>query len=343
MRSLRILFPLAVVAAALAAAGCGGSSSSQSVPSNSVAVVGGNAITRARVDDLFARAKRNYIAQKRVFPKAGSAEYQALQSQIVTYLIQASEFDQQAKDLKVEVTPQQVDARLKQIKQQAFGGSEAKYQQQLKAQGLTDAEVRDDLHVQMTSQALFNKVTGSTKVSDQDIKTYYDAHKSQYVQPQSRDVRHILVKSKPLAEKLYNELRHNHGANFAALAKKYSQDPGSRAQGGKLTIAKGQTVPAFDIAAFTLPTKAISTPIHTQYGYHIIQPLSDVRPQKTTPLTAVKASISAQLLQQKKNDAMTTWVKDTTKSYCSGNKLRYAAGYTPSPDPCAQPAKTTTT
>jgi len=340
MRSLRILLPIAATIA-LVAAGCGGSS--ESVPSDAVAVVGGTPISRTTVEDLFARAKRNYKAQKRVFPKAGSAEYQALRSQIVTYLIQVNEFDQKAKDLHVSVTPKQVEDRLKQIKQQAFQGSEQKYQQQLKAQGLTDAEVHADLHAQLTSQALFNKITKDVKVTDKDVKAYYASHKSQYVQPQSRDVRHILVKSKALANKLYDELRHDKGSTFAADAKKYSQDPGSKAQGGKLTVSKGQTVPAFDLAAFTLPTKAISTPIHTQYGYHIIQPLSDVRPQKTTPLPAVKASISATLLQQEKNDAMTKWVKDTTKSYCSGDKLRYAAGFTPSPDPCAKPAKTTTT
>src|SRR5207247_862791 len=158
------------------------------------------------LDDLLGRAKRNYKSQKRVFPKAGSAEYQALLSQIVQYLVQVQEFDQKAADLHVSVTTKQVEDRLKQIKQQAFGGSE----------------------------------------------------------------------------------------------QKYSQDPGSKAQGGKLTISKGQTVPAFDLAAFTLPTHAISTPIHTTYGYHIIQPLSNVRPQKTTPLSAVKESIRQQLLQQKK-------------------------------------------
>jgi parvulin-like peptidyl-prolyl isomerase len=340
MRSLRILLPLAA-AVALVAAGCGGGA--KSVPSNAVAVVGKDPISRVTLDDLLARAKRNYKTQKRVFPKAGSAEYQALLSQIVQYLVQVREFDQKAEDLKVAVTPKQVDARLKQIKQQAFGGSEKKYKQQLKAQGLTDAEVHADLHAQMTSQALFNKVTADVKATDKDVQAYYDSHKSQYVQPESRDVRHILVKSKPLAQKLYTELRHNGGATFPQLAKKYSQDPGSKAQGGKLTISKGQTVPAFDLAAFTLPTKAISTPIKTTYGYHIIQPLSNVRPQKTTPLSAVKESIRQQLVQQKKNAAMTQWVKNTTSSYCSGHKLRYAAGYTPSPDPCAKPAKTTTT
>src|SRR5262249_10943748 len=114
MRSLRIFLPLAALVLALVAAGCGGSSSNQSGPTNAVAVVGSDDISRANVNDLFERAKRNYKAQKRAFPKAGSAEYQALQSQIVQYLVQVSEFDQQADDLKVAVTPTQVDARLKQ-------------------------------------------------------------------------------------------------------------------------------------------------------------------------------------------------------------------------------------
>jgi foldase protein PrsA len=342
MRSLRIFLP-AAVCVALVVAGCGGGGSKK-VPSGSVAVVGKDTITRASLDDLLARAKRSYTAQKRAFPKAGSTEYQSLVSEIVKYLVQIDEFDQKAAELHVSVTPKQVDDRLKQIKQQSFGGSESKYKAQLKAQGLTDADVHQDLHAQMTSQALYNKLTSSVKVSDSDIKAYYASHKSQYVQPATREVRHILVKSKALAEKLATELQDNKGKTFAQLAKKYSLDPGSKAKGGDLgSISKGQTVPAFDTVAFTLPTKAISQPVHTQYGYHIIQPLSDVKPQSTTPLSAVKSSISAQLLQQKKNDLMTKWVSDTTKSYCSSNELKFAPGYTPSPDPCAKPAKTTTT
>jgi parvulin-like peptidyl-prolyl isomerase len=102
-------------------------------------------------------------------------------------------------------------------------------------------------------------------------------------------------------------------------------------------------VAAFDKTAFSLATNAISPPVKTQFGYHIIQALSPVRPARTTPLKDVKASISQQLLQQTKNTAMTKWVDDTKKSYCSGSKVRYAIGFKPNPDPCATPAKTTTT
>ena len=339
MRNLRLLAPLALVVLLVAA--CGGSSTK--VPSGAVAVVGKDKVSRTAFDGLVTQARRTYKAQKRTFPKAGSPEYQALQTQAVEFLIQRQEFAQRANDLGIKVTDKQVEDRLAQIKKQYFGSSEKKYQAQLKTQGLTDAEVHDDIRSQLISEAIFNKVTKDVKVSDADITAYYNAHNSQYGQPQSRDVRHILVKTLAQAQSIDQHLRADKGSDFATYAKKFSQDPGSKNQGGKLTITKGQTVPAFDQAAFTLPTNAISTPIKTQFGYHIIQPLSAVRPAKTTPLKDVKASIEQQLLQQKKNAAMTKWVDDTKKSFCKGGKVRYAAGFTPSPDPCAPKTKTTTT
>jgi len=341
MRTLRILAPLALVVVLVAA--CGGGGGSKKVPAGAVALVDKNQVTRSAFDGLLTQAKRTYKAQKRTFPKAGSPEYQALQTQAVEFLVQREEFSQRAKSLGIEVTDKQVEDRLAQIKKQYFGSSEKRYQAQLKTQGLTDAEVHEDIRSQLVSEAIFNKVTKDVKASDADIKAYYDAHKSQYGQPESRDVRHILVKTQAQAQSIYKHLSGDKGSDFAAYAKKYSQDPGSKSQGGKLTITKGQTVPAFDKAAFSLATNAISTPVKTQFGYHIIQPLSDVRPAKTTPLKDVKASIEQQLLQQKKNAAMTKWVDDTKKTYCKGTKVRYAAGFNPSPDPCASKSQTTTT
>ena len=110
-------------------------------------------------------------------------------------------------------------------------------------------------------------------VGDDDIEEYYEKNKAQYSQPESRDVRHILVKTKAQADDLYTQLEN--GANFAALAKKFSEDTGSKANGGKLTISKGQTVAPFDQTAFLLKKNDISKPVKTEFGYHIIQPLSD--------------------------------------------------------------------
>ena len=101
---------------------------------------------------------------------------------------------------------------------------------------------------------MFKKVTAAAKVTDAQVKDYYDGHREVYTTPQTRVVRHILVaaKDKALADKLYGELKA--GADFATLAKKYSIDPGSKSQGGELTITRGQTVPEFDKTAFALAT-----------------------------------------------------------------------------------------
>ena len=109
-------------------------------------------------------------------------------------------------------------------------------------------------------------------------------------------MRHILVKTKAQADKIYDQLKA--GASFAVLAKKYSHDPGSKNNGGKLTIVRGQTVPPFDATAFKLSTNVDLASVKTQYGYHVIQPISDVKPPTTTPLKDAKAQIQAHAPRQ---------------------------------------------
>jgi len=324
MRLLRFMPLPLLLAAALLVAGCGGSSQ-KSVPQDAVAVVGSDTITKTQFNDLIAAAKRTYKARKTAFPKAGTTAFKSLEDQAVSYLVQESELEQKAKTLGITVTDKEVQARIDQIKQQYFSGSETKYKAQLKAQGLTEPQLRLDLHGQILSEKLYNKVTADVKVSDAEVKAYYTQNKSQYATPESRDVRHILVSSKALADKLEAQLKA--GGDFAALAKKYSTDTSSAKQGGKLTISKGQTVPAFDKEAFALKTNEISAPVHTQYGWHIIQALSAIKPASQAPLAKVSAQIRQNLLSTKKNKAMTTWVDALKKEYAS--KVAYQAGYEP--------------
>jgi len=147
-------------------------------------------------------------------------------------------------------------------------------------------------------------------------------------------------KAKAKADEIAAELKKNPNS-FAELAKKYSQDPSSASNGGKLTITKGRQVPEFDKTAFSLKTGELAKPIHSgQYGWFIIQALSTIRPPATTPLGKVKDSIRQQLEQQKKNEVMTTWINDMQKSFCKPGRIKYQPGYTPTPDPCAQFAST---
>ena len=328
----RSLILLLVALVALLAAGCGGS---DKVPADAIAKVGDETITRAQFEQLLSQAKKSYASQKRDFPKAGSAEYEQLKNQAVQYLVQRAEFAQKAKDLDVEISDKQIDDRLTQIKKQYFGGSDKKYRTQLKQQGLTEEQVRDDIEAQLVSEGIFKKVTEDVKITDADIKKYYDSHKTQYGVPEQREIAHILVKKKDLADRLYQQIQD--GANFAALAKKYSQDPGSKNQGGKLTVSKGQTVAPFDQTAFLMRTGQVSHPVKTEFGYHIIKALGPIKPARTTPFKQVKESIRQQLSQTKKNEAMTKWVNDVKKDFAK--KIHYQVGYAP---PSTSTAATTT-
>ncbi|HSC93042.1 MAG TPA: peptidylprolyl isomerase [Gaiellaceae bacterium] len=336
MKSLKIAFLSMLVLLALVAAGCGGDS--QEVPADAIAVVDGTNVPKSEFDALITQAKKSYSLQKRDFPKAGSPEYNTLKNQAVQFLVQRTQFELQADELDVAVTEKQIADRLAQIKKQYFGGSDKKYRDQLEQQGLTEEQVKRDIRAQLLQEGIFKKVTADVKVTDKEIQDYYTKNKSQFGTPEQRDVRHILVPTKKQADSLYAQIQD--GADFAALAKKFSKDPASAPQGGKLTIARGQTVPTFDQTAFLLAKDTVSRPVKTQYGYHIIKPISDIKPAKTTPLKQVKESIRQQLLQTKRNEAMTKWVEETKKDF--EEKTDYQVGFTP-PKAAATTTGATTT
>jgi len=332
---------LALTTLALLAAGCGGTATAR-LGTDDVAVVGSKKVSKEQFQSIMGpegRAQKSYEAQKRPFPKPGTVEYEQLKGQAVTFLIQRAEFEQEADDFGIEISDEKVDKRIEQLKKQFYGGSDERYRKTLEQQGLTEEQAKAEVRAQLVSEELFKKVTEDVEVTQEEIRSYYNTHKTQYAQPESRDVRHILVQKKPLADRLYSQLKS--GANFAVLAKRYSKDPGSASNGGKLTVSKGQTVPEFDKETFELKTNETSRPVKTQYGYHIIQALSAVKPAQKTPLSKVDDSIQQQLEQQQKNEAMTKWVEDTKKEYCE-SKIKYQVGYKPSPDPCATVAGTTT-
>ena len=124
---------------------------------------------------------------------------------------------------------------------------------------------REQVYINLLATKMHDKVTASAKVTDAEERAYYTSNLAQYAvaAATTRNVAHILVKSKALANQIEQKLQN--GADFAALAKKYSIDTGTAANGGKLCIAKSgqsgscsQTVPPFAKAAFALKTGKIS-------------------------------------------------------------------------------------
>lgn len=157
------------------------------------------------------------------------------------------------------------------------------------------------------------KIAETIQVSDAQVQSYYNAHLDQYRTPERVHARHILLKTtgkskeevakiQAQAEDLLKQLKG--GANFADLAKKFSQDPGSAPKGGDLDwIARGQMVKNFEDTAFSLKDNELSGVITTEYGFHIVQVLEKQAPHLQT-LDEVKNQIVTSLKNQTVFDRM---------------------------------------
>ncbi len=149
------------------------------------------------------------------------------------------------------------------------------------------------------------------KVTDEEVKEYYEKHKSEFTQPAKVKVRHILVKTKKEAEEIRKKLLK--GADFAALARKYSIDKASARNGGELgELTRDSLVKEFANVAFSLKVGEISKPVKTRFGYHIIQ-VEKKTPEVVIPLSHVKEEIRQTLLHQKRSEALRKMIEDLKK------------------------------
>ena len=167
------------------------------------------------------------------------------------------------------------------------------------------------------------KIEAGTTVSREELQAYYDQHRDDYRVPEQVSVSHILIKT-PLpgpdgkvdpkgveearkkAEDVLKQVKA--GGNFAELAKKYSEDPGSGKNGGSLGfIGRGRTVPEFEKAAFSLAKGATSDLVQSSYGFHIIR-VDDKQAAHVKTLDEVKDQIEQSIKQQKAGQAVTNQV-----------------------------------
>ncbi len=167
------------------------------------------------------------------------------------------------------------------------------------------------------------------QVTEDEMKIYYQAHVDTYRMQDRAHIAHILFKTvgktdaevteiKKKAEDVLNKAKH--GSNFADLAKQNSEDT-TKDKGGDLDwIVRGQTVPEFESAAFSLPKGAISDLVKTQYGFHIIQVI-DRQTARTQTFDEVKAAIEAQLRQEKAEQLGQTLSTQIAKEIRGGGRI----------------------
>jgi foldase protein PrsA len=171
------------------------------------------------------------------------------------------------------------------------------------------------------SNKIRDKVTkGKDTVTDAQIKKYYEENKGQFAQPERRDLHIVLTKTKAKAEQAKAALQD--GEPFKQVAKEYSIDDASKAQGGKLpAVAKGQQEKAFDTAIFGADKGKITGPIKTQFGHYVFK-VDKVNAASQQTLEQAKATIKQVLASQNQQKALDTFVKDFRKKWKEETECR---------------------
>lgn len=184
-------------------------------------------------------------------------------------------------------------------------GSKEKYIENLKSNGIDLEFVRKQIEEGMLIDKYLNTILAEDfKVTEDDIQKAYQEDKT-------ASVRHILLQTQGKSDSEKVEIRKKmegilkrarKGEDFSALAKKYSEDPGSKDKGGLYeNFGKGRMVKPFEDAAFSVPIGGISDIIETAYGYHILKVID--RKKETKPLDEIHDQLRNQMEQQKKNEA----------------------------------------
>jgi len=198
---------------------------------------------------------------------------------------------------------------------------EKSFNDTLVQQGITYAEVVDQLTLSLKLNKMLQQDMPELRVNESEIEAFFAQNKGNLSVPEQVRASHILVNSSETADKIEAMLKN--GADFAALAKNYSIDTASAVYGGELGyFSRGTMIPAFENAAFNLSVGEISAPVKTQYGYHIIK-LTDRKAARPAVLDNETKALIALNLFNNKWDAN----KDKVNSYIA--ELRKAANITP--------------
>ena len=344
------LFPAlgAFFVGAVLVTGCG-----DSVPGNAVASVDGDAITRtqfahwlgvAAATSQQGAAKVAYnppsftacVASKRTtapkpakgqpattdaqFKTQCKQEYEGLRDQVLEFLILAKWVEGEADSQGVTVSDKAAEADFQKARKQSFP-KEADFQAFLKQSGMTIGDARFQVEFNSVYTKLRQKaIKSADKVTDADVKEFYDKNKARLGTPLTRDLRVVLTRDEATANKAKSALEG--GSKWSTVVKRYSIDPATKATGGVLSgLSKGQQEKAFDDAIFSAEKGKLTGPIKTQFGYYVFQVQKET-PASQQTLKQATAAIKQQLDAQNKQKADDEFNTELRKKWKSETNCR---------------------
>jgi len=302
---------------------------------NAIIKINNKAVTQAEYDKLMDQslAQVPFGKPEDIKGNKDGFFYLMTEQRVVNQLIVKELLDQEADKRGIKVKSKDIDEAMKKVIDQ-MGGRD-RLMEVLKTNNISISEFKNDLKSQVRMRKLA-EAAGKISVTDKDCEAFYKQNPDKFQNPDKVRASHILISANPyqiseeikskskdkisdkdlkakvdakmaekkaLADKIDKELKADK-SKFETYVKKYSEDPGSAAQGGDLGFfAKEQMVPEFSEVAFNAKPDTISDVVKTQYGYHIIY-VKDRRAAGITPFEKAKTGIKDHLVMEKQIKAL---------------------------------------
>ena len=336
-----IVVLLSALTASFALAACGGGSGGGDKslgPDDAVAIqVGAETITNGDIERRAVFLSTNPTSSQAVTaPARDSKEFREFRLKAAEQLRDERVFGILATQCgkACAVTEKEIVKQLTNIRDQQFAGSDTEFDKALIIRGITRPDLRKSLKASQQEQRLTAREQDKVVYTDKEGLAYYKKNIAQYKLIAEKRISHILVKTRAEALAIRAEAT---PANFAALARTKSIDPAAKTPGGEDLgpITGGGLLPELAAVAQQLKPNQISSPVQSQFGWHVLL-MRQVK-ARTKTYAEVKGEIRAQELQVKQAAAVQTW-RDTVVK-----KLQDTAKYLNPKVAPAKPAAATTT
>ena len=267
---------------------------STKVPSRYMGEINGTKIERTRFERNFALVwNQQYQAS---YGQLTGYDIEPMKAQYLLNVMMHEALVSEAEKMGITVTDEEVNANLRELEEQ-FGGAE-QLKTQLNYLGMTMEELKDDLKKDLVLGKLQDELLKDFTVTDDEVRR----------QLEEVEASHILVTDRELAETILKALKD--GADFAQMAKLYSEDPGSKDSGGSLGyFGRGVMVQEFEDAAFGLDVGEVSDIVTSDYGYHIIT-VTDRKTADDATFEEKKEEAREQLLNIKRSEIINKFVSE---------------------------------
>jgi parvulin-like peptidyl-prolyl isomerase len=266
--------------------------------------VGGDIILQSEVEDRAAPMMAEIAAISN--PAQRAARAAALRRQILDRMVDEQLLLQEAAELKISISGDEVDKSIEQIKKD-YGLDDAQMREELRKQGITMAAYRQNTKREILKYRVINVAVGSkVSVSDADVQSYYERHmKSASVQVRASHIFLAIPENADAAAAQERERqaklllqRAQSGEDFAKLAREYSEDAATRSEGGDLGWFGKDILPKpIEELVFSMKENDVQGPVRADRGFHVIKLLGR-RSQDAKPLAEVRDQVRGQLRQR---------------------------------------------